>query len=86
MVWKNGGKFFHGVEKRESRSFMDIKEVDGLTAQALAELAGAADLGALEALRVKYIGRNGMLPALMQGTPTDKILENIHNQLAAQVK
>ena len=26
------------------------------------------------------------LPALMQGTPTDKILENIHNQLAAQVK
>jgi len=26
------------------------------------------------------------LPALMQGTPTDKILESIHNQLAAQVK
>lgn len=26
------------------------------------------------------------LPALMQGTPTDKILENIHNQLSAQVK
>ena len=46
---------------------MDIKEVDGLTAQALAGLAGAADLGALEALRVKYIGRNGMLPELMQG-------------------
>lgn len=46
---------------------MDIKEVDGLTAQALTELASAADLGALEALRVKYIGRNGMLPALMQG-------------------
>ena len=32
---------------------MDIKEVDGLTAQALAELAGAADMAALEALRVK---------------------------------
>ena len=46
---------------------MDIQEVDGLTAQALSELAGAADLAALEALRVKYIGRNGMLPALMQG-------------------
>ena len=46
---------------------MDIKEVDGLTAQALAELAGAADLAALEALRVKYIGRNGLLPELMQG-------------------
>ena len=26
------------------------------------------------------------LPALLQGTPTDKILENIHNQLATQVK
>ena len=46
---------------------MDIQEVDGLTAQALAELAGAADLAALEALRVKYIGRNGRLPELMQG-------------------
>ena len=46
---------------------MDIQEVDGLTAQALAELAGAADLAALEALRVKYIGRNGLLPELMQG-------------------
>ena len=46
---------------------MDVKELDGLTAQALAELAGAADQRSLEALRVKYIGRNGMLPALMQG-------------------
>ena len=46
---------------------MDIQEVDKLTAQALAELAGAADMAALEALRVKYIGRNGLLPELMQG-------------------
>ena len=46
---------------------MDSREVDGLAAQALEEMAGAADMAALEALRVKYIGRNGMLPALMQG-------------------
>jgi phenylalanyl-tRNA synthetase alpha chain len=46
---------------------MDIKEVEGLTAQALSELAGAADGTALEGLRVKYLGRNGLLPALMQG-------------------
>ena len=46
---------------------MDIKAVDGLTAQALAELAGAADQRSLEALRVKYLGRNGMLPELMRG-------------------
>jgi phenylalanyl-tRNA synthetase alpha chain len=45
---------------------MDVKEVDGLTERALAELAGAADAQALEALRVKYIGRNGLLQELMQ--------------------
>jgi len=46
---------------------MDIREVDQLTGQTLAELAGAADLAAVEALRVKTIGRNGMLPELMKG-------------------
>ena len=72
--WKKFSRFFHTMEKfsivwktLESRRFMDIQEVDKWTAQALAELAGAADLAALEALRVKYIGRNGLLPELMQG-------------------
>ena len=44
---------------------MNVMEVDGWTERARAELSGAADLGALEALRVKYIGRNGLLPELM---------------------
>lgn len=55
---------------------MDIREIDELTTRALAELAGAGNGTALEALRVKYIGRNGLLPELMQGLkdvpPADK--------------
>jgi len=46
---------------------MDIKEVDELTETALAELSAAADRTALEAVRVKYISRNGLLPELMKG-------------------
>ena len=46
---------------------MDIKEVDALTETALAEVAAAADRAALEAVRVKYISRNGLLPELMKG-------------------
>lgn len=45
---------------------MSLKEVEQQTEVALAELAAAADGPALEALRVKYIGRNGLLPKLMQ--------------------
>lgn len=45
---------------------MDIQELDKLTDEALASVAAAADLASLEALRVKYIGRNGLLPDLMK--------------------
>lgn len=38
---------------------MDVKEVDGLTAPAAAELAGSADRAARAALRVKHVDRNG---------------------------
>ena len=55
---------------------MDTRTIDEMTTRALAELAGAGDGAALEALRVKYIGRNGMLPELMQSlkdvAPADK--------------
>jgi len=53
---------------------MDIPELDALTASTLAEIAAAADLAALEALRIRTIGRNGMLPELMAGLKdaTDK--------------
>ena len=46
---------------------MNLKEVEQQTEEALAKLAAAADLAAVEALRVQYIGRNGLLPKLMQG-------------------
>ena len=55
---------------------MDTRTIDEMTTRARAELAGAGDGAALEALRVKYIGRNGMLPELMQSlkdvAPADK--------------
>jgi phenylalanyl-tRNA synthetase alpha chain len=55
---------------------MDTRTIDEMTTRALAELAGAGDGATLEALRVKYIGRNGMLPDLMQSlkdvAPADK--------------
>ena len=46
---------------------MEIREIETWLEQTLAELAAAGDLAALEALRVKTIGRNGRLPELMQG-------------------
>ncbi|NLB66068.1 MAG: phenylalanine--tRNA ligase subunit alpha [Lentisphaerae bacterium] len=46
---------------------MNLQDIENGTARALAELAAAEDLKALEALRVRYIGRNGLLPKLMQG-------------------
>ena len=46
---------------------MNLQDIENGTAPALAELAAAEDLKALEALRVRYIGRNGLLPKLMQG-------------------
>ena len=46
---------------------MDIPELESLTQSILDEAKAAADLAALEALRIKTIGRNGMLPKLMAG-------------------
>lgn len=46
---------------------MDATELDALTAQATAEVAAATDAAALEAIRVRYIGRNGWLPRIMEG-------------------
>ncbi len=46
---------------------MDLKQVEETMERAVAELAAAADGPALEALRIRYIGRNGLLPELMQG-------------------
>jgi phenylalanyl-tRNA synthetase alpha chain len=45
---------------------MNAAEITALKAAALAEVGAAADAAALEALRIKYVGRSGLLPALMK--------------------
>ena len=44
---------------------MDLKELNQIRETALAEASGAADAAALEAVRIKYLGRNGLLPEVM---------------------
>ncbi len=45
---------------------MTLQELQQAHATSLAELAGANTSDALDALRVKYLGRNGLLPALVK--------------------
>jgi phenylalanyl-tRNA synthetase alpha chain len=45
---------------------MTLNELETLTRTAVDAFAAAPDAAALEALRVKYIGRNGLLPDLMK--------------------
>jgi phenylalanyl-tRNA synthetase alpha chain len=45
---------------------MTLAELDALQQQSLTELQAAADAAALEQVRVRYLGRNGLLPALMK--------------------
>ena len=44
---------------------MDIQELEQRTRQALDEVQSAPDAAAVEALRVHYLGRNGLLPQWM---------------------
>ena len=44
---------------------MTLEELEQAKAKSLEEIAAAADSAAVEALRVRYIGRNGMIPALI---------------------
>ena len=46
---------------------MNLGELKALKETAMAEAAGAADAAALEAVRIKYLGRTGLLPEIMQG-------------------
>ena len=51
----------------DNRQFeMTAQEVSNLKTAALAEIAESKDAAAVEALRVKYLGRNGLLPDLMK--------------------
>jgi len=45
---------------------MTIAEIAAARAAAETELAAAADDAALEALRIRYLGRNGLLPKIME--------------------
>ncbi|MCC7300123.1 MAG: phenylalanine--tRNA ligase subunit alpha, partial [Verrucomicrobia bacterium] len=44
---------------------MNLQELNQIRETALAEARGAADATALEAVRIKYLGRNGLLPEVM---------------------
>lgn len=44
---------------------MKPEELSKITQDALAGIGAAADAGALEAARIKYLGRNGLLPKIM---------------------
>jgi phenylalanyl-tRNA synthetase alpha chain len=46
---------------------MNASDIQALKQSALAEAGSAADLAAVEAVRVKYLGRNGLLPEIMKG-------------------
>ena len=45
---------------------MTLAELETAKAACLQEIAAAADAAAVEALRVKYVGRNGSIPALIK--------------------
>ena len=45
---------------------MTLAELESAKAASLGEIAAASDAGAVEALRVKYVGRNGSIPALIK--------------------
>lgn len=49
---------------------MTIEEIRRITAEALAEAEAATDAAALEAVRIKYLGRKGLLPRIMDGLKT----------------
>jgi phenylalanyl-tRNA synthetase alpha chain len=45
---------------------MTLAELDSQQAASLAEVTAAADAAALEQVRIKYLGRNGLLPAIIK--------------------
>ena len=45
---------------------MTLAELETAKAESLAEIAAASDAAAVEALRVRYVGRNGSIPALIK--------------------
>ena len=46
---------------------MTLAEIDQAKAASLAEIAAASGAEEVEKLRVKYVGRNGSIPAIIKG-------------------
>ena len=46
---------------------MTLAELENAKAASLSEISAAKDAASVEALRVKYVGRNGSIPALIKG-------------------
>ena len=46
---------------------MNVAEIEAIKAEALASVAAADTAEAIEAVRIKYIGRKGLLPQVMKG-------------------
>lgn len=45
---------------------MNLTELQKLKEESLAETAAAGDVAAIEKIRIKYLGRNGLIPAVMK--------------------
>ena len=60
---------------------MTLAELEIAKAESLKEIAAAADTAAVEALRVKYVGRNGSIPALITHYFLVDIIYNIITNL-----
>ncbi len=54
---------------------MDLESVKKKRESALAELAAADNAAAIEAVRVRYLGRNGLIPALMKNLKNVAVAE-----------
>ena len=46
---------------------MNVAEIEAIKAEALASVAAAETAEAIEAVRIKYLGRKGLLPQIMKG-------------------
>lgn len=63
MAILRDGLFF----KRTDEGRVNAREIDSLREQALQECGAADSAAALEAVRVRYLGRKGLLPSIMKG-------------------
>ena len=59
---------------------MTLEELEQGRAASLAEIAAAADAAAVEQLRIRYVGRNGSIPALIKGmkdVPKEELMNTV---------